>query len=193
MFVGRMHNVAARRGAPSRPNLGADQYVRRVLGWMDRKGTLSGCLERRYFAAAEAIADLADELSEGVETHRIHADLHLGNVLFRDGELRVLDFDDMATGPAVQDLWLALPGRGAEVERQREIFLAGYERFRTFDRSTLRQRFLEVHSELDLVQEKLQGPLILGVGSRRAEDHEGLAIFGDQGWAKGGSRTLVGG
>ncbi len=69
--------------------------------------------------------------------HRIHADLHLGNLLFRDGLLRVLDFDDMAIGPAVQDLWLALPGRDPEARRQRELFLEGYEQFRLFDRSTL--------------------------------------------------------
>ncbi len=138
MFVGRMHNVGARRPAPSRPRLTADHYARRALDWMDRHGTLSGQAKRRYFAAAEAIAEIADQLAAGVATHRVHGDLHLGNVLFRDGELRVLDFDDMVSGPAVQDLWLALPGRGREVERQRQILLEGYERFRTFDRSTLR-------------------------------------------------------
>lgn len=138
MFVGRMHNVAARRPAPSRPRLDADRYVRRVLAWMERHRTLSGALELRYFAAARAIAETYDELAADAAVHRIHADLHLGNVLWRDGELRVLDFDDMATGPAVQDLWLALPDRGPEAERRRRRFLAGYERFRAFDRSTLR-------------------------------------------------------
>ena len=50
----------------------------------------------------------------------------------------MLDFDDMVVGPAVQDLWLALPGRDDATRRQREIFLDGYERFRKFDRSTMR-------------------------------------------------------
>ncbi len=138
MLVGRLHNVGARRSMPARPRLDADHYVRRVLGWLDRHGSLSGPLKQRYFSAAEAIANIADELMGDIETHRIHADLHLGNVLFRDGQLRVLDFDDMVTGPAVQDLWLALPGRGVEADRQREVFLAGYEKFRPFDRSSLR-------------------------------------------------------
>ena len=74
----------------------------------------------------------------GVPTHRVHGDLHLGNLLYRDGLLHVLDFDDLATGPAVQDLWLAIPGRDAHARRQREIFIEAYERFRLFDRSTLR-------------------------------------------------------
>ncbi|MEM7356524.1 MAG: serine/threonine protein kinase, partial [Acidobacteriota bacterium] len=138
MFVGRMHNVAARRPASLRPRLDADRYVRRALRWLERERRLEGALRRRYFAAAEALAELADELMANVSTHLIHADLHLGNVLFRDGALNVLDFDDMAIGPAVQDVWLALPGRDAEAERQRHIFLAGYERFRAFDHSTLR-------------------------------------------------------
>ncbi len=138
MFVGRMHNVAVRRAGSPRPNLEPERYVRRPLAWLAAHDSLPRTLTRRYFAAAEAIAEIAAELLDGVPTHRIHADLHLGNVLDRDGELRVLDFDDMATGPAVQDLWLALPGRDRSTERRREILIAGYQRFRLFDRSTLR-------------------------------------------------------
>ena len=57
------------------------------------------------------LATTYDELSAGVEVHRIHGDCHLGNLLLRDDVFWVLDFDDMVVGPAVQDLWLALPGR----------------------------------------------------------------------------------
>lgn len=137
MFVARLHNVGARHGA-ERPVLDADAYVRAAVAWLGEHGVVPHHLEQRYFDAASEIADIADRRMEGVATHRIHADLHLGNVLFRDGELRVLDFDDMRLGPAVQDLWLALPGRDADALRQREIFLEGYEQFRDFDRSTLR-------------------------------------------------------
>lgn len=80
----------------------------------------------------------ADAAEPGRQIHRLHGDLHLGNVLMRDGLLRVLDFDDMVVGPAVQDLWLALPGRDAWTLGLRERFLEGYEQFRLFDRSTLR-------------------------------------------------------
>jgi len=41
-------------------------------------------------------------------------------------------------GPAVQDLWLLLPGRDAFTRRQRELFLDAYRQLRAFDRSTLR-------------------------------------------------------
>ena len=58
-------------------------------------------------------------------------------MLLRDELFNLLDFDDMTLGPAVQDLWLALPGRDDETLRLREIFLTGYQQFRDFDRSTL--------------------------------------------------------
>jgi Ser/Thr protein kinase RdoA (MazF antagonist) len=138
MLVGRMHAVAVTRDAPHRFRLDADAFIRRNLAWLDEHDTVPRSFHRRYFAAAEAIAELADRLMAGVPTHRVHGDLHLGNLLYRDGLLQVLDFDDMAIGPAVQDLWLALPGRDPYTRRQRELFIEAYERFRLFDRSTLR-------------------------------------------------------
>lgn len=137
MLVARMHNVGARHEAPSRPRLDTDRYVRRALHWIEKEGSLRGPLEERYRAAALEIGNLADELLAGVSTHRIHADLHLGNVLLRDGELRLLDFDDFVSGPAVQDLWLLLPGRGKEAQHLQNVFIESYERFRIFDASTL--------------------------------------------------------
>lgn len=137
MLAGRMHNAGARRPALHRLPLTPDAYVRGDLQWLAEREVLPRHLERRYLAAAEAIAAAADRLLEGVATHRIHGDLHLGNLLFRDGLLRLLDFDDMMVGPAVQDLWLALPGRDAEARALREEFLEGYEQFRLFDRQTL--------------------------------------------------------
>jgi Ser/Thr protein kinase RdoA (MazF antagonist) len=84
-----------------------------------------------------AIADVLEERLHGVETHRLHGDFHLGNLLFRDDKIHIVDFDDLATGPAVQDVWLVLPGRDDVTRRQREALLEGYQRVRAFDRRTL--------------------------------------------------------
>jgi Ser/Thr protein kinase RdoA (MazF antagonist) len=138
MLVGRAHNVAAAAPESSRRPLDADSFIRRPVEWLREHRSLPAGLEGRYCRAAEAIARLADPLLSSVDTHRIHADLHLGNVLLRDGQFHVLDFDDMCRGPAVQDMWLALPGRDAETLRLREFFIAGYEQMRLFDRSSLR-------------------------------------------------------
>ena len=137
MLVGRMHNVGASREAEHRLKINADTYIRQNLDWMEEHGVLPHHLKDRYFDTALSIAAIADRRMEGVPVHRIHGDLHLGNVLFRDGLLNVLDFDDMVTGPAVQDLWLALPGRDTYAQNLRDRFLEGYIQFRDFDRAAL--------------------------------------------------------
>jgi len=137
MLVGRLHAVGARRHDADRLPLTSAAYVRRDLAWLEGSGLLPARLARRYGDAARAIADVYDRMSRGVAVLRVHGDLHLGNVLERDGQLRLLDFDDAMIGPAVQDLWLALPGRDREQAALRERFLEGYEAFRPFDRAEL--------------------------------------------------------
>jgi len=137
-LVGRLHAVGAASEAPSRRPLDAEHFARRPVAWLEEQRVLPAPLEARYLAAAESIANAAERLLGGTDTQRIHADLHLGNVLLRDEQLLLLDFDDMAPGPPVQDLWLALPGRDAETALLREAFLEGYESFRLFDRASLR-------------------------------------------------------
>lgn len=138
MLVGRIHNVASAQPDSERRPMDADHFIRRPLAWLEEHETLPASVADRYRSAAEAIADLADQWLEQIETHRIHADLHLGNVLLRDNQFHLLDFDDMCSGPPVQDMWLGLSGRDAETSRLRESFLAGYEQIRHFDRSSLR-------------------------------------------------------
>jgi Ser/Thr protein kinase RdoA (MazF antagonist) len=141
MLVGRLHNVAARQPAPHRLRLTADSFIRDDVAWLADHGTLPAHLRNRYCDAALGIATALDgALAEldPAQLHRLHGDLHLGNILLRDGVLRVLDFDDMTVGPAVQDVWLALPGRDAFARSLCDRFLEGYEQFRLFDRSTLR-------------------------------------------------------
>jgi Ser/Thr protein kinase RdoA (MazF antagonist) len=137
-LAARIHNVGAAGRAEHRLRLSADTYVRENLAWLKEHRVLPARIEQRYVEAASTIAELADERLRGVEAHRIHGDLHLGNLLLRDGALHVLDFDDMLVGPAVQDLWLLLPGRDEVAVRQREIFIEAYEQLRRFDRRSLR-------------------------------------------------------
>jgi len=137
-LVGRMHVVAQHRPAKARLTLDAETFVRINVDWLEEHGTIPVSFRDRYLGLALDIADFLDELMDGVPLQRVHGDLHLGNLLVRDDLLHVLDFDDMAVGPAVQDLWLCLPGRGSYSDRLRGAFLDGYEQFRPFDRSTLR-------------------------------------------------------
>jgi Ser/Thr protein kinase RdoA (MazF antagonist) len=141
MLAGRMHATGARRPAAHRLRLTAGSFVREDVAWLDAHAVLPRHLHQRYLDAALAVAgelDGALAVLDPGQLHRLHGDLHLGNVLVRDDQVRVLDFDDMVVGPAVHDLWLAIPGRDARAQQLREELLAGYEQFRLFDRSTLR-------------------------------------------------------
>lgn len=137
MLVGRMHNVGDSRPAVHRLHITSETYVWQNVAWLEEHETLPAKCATRYLDAATFIAGAFDALMEGVSVQRIHGDCHLGNLLLRDDVFHILDFDDMVVGPAVQDLWLTLPGRDAHTRRQRQCFLEGYERFRQFDRSTL--------------------------------------------------------
>lgn len=138
MIAARIHRVGESGRFVARRRFSADAWVRRATAAL-RAGPLlpTGPLGRRWVEASERIADAADARLTGLRTIRLHGDLHRGNLLLHDGVLQVLDLDDAVTGPAVQDLWLSLPGEPGERERALRVLLAGYERFRPFDRREL--------------------------------------------------------
>jgi Ser/Thr protein kinase RdoA (MazF antagonist) len=138
-LLGRLHAVGARRRPRERIRLHPRESSRRHLAFILESGTLPGEFRSGYEAAAQSLIELVAPWFDGIETLRLHGDCHCGNILHRPGEgYHLLDFDDMAVGPAVQDLWLILPDRPARARRELEALLAGYETFRPFPRATLR-------------------------------------------------------
>jgi len=137
-LVARLHVVGARRGEADRPRLTGAGYVLPELAHVERSAIVPPVLRDRWLAAARRVAVAADRLLAGTPTLLLHGDLHLGNVLEREGQLLLVDFDDCRVGPAVQDLWLALPGSDRDSEALRRHLLEGYETFRSFDRGELR-------------------------------------------------------
>ncbi len=92
-----------------------------------------------FYTATMRLIETSAPLFENLQTIRIHGDCHRGNILDRlDEGLLLIDFDDMAMGPPVQDLWLLLPDRATKSRNEIDLFVSGYERFRQFDRSGLR-------------------------------------------------------
>ncbi len=138
-LLARMHSIGARRMPRDRIRIGPNHSMATHLRYILDHGRLPPATARRYEAAAEAIRELVRPLFDGVEIHRIHGDCHRGNILHRPGDpFHLIDFDDMAVGPAVQDLWMLLPGRPAECPAELDRLLEGYGTFCSFDRSTLR-------------------------------------------------------
>ncbi|MGF1511418.1 MAG: serine/threonine protein kinase [Myxococcota bacterium] len=135
-LLARTHNVGEGKPMAARPSLTSMRFVDASLDELER--WLPYEMTTRYRAAAETIADIYDDLSEGVPWFRIHGDCHRGNLLRGPDGFVLLDFDDSLTGPAVQDLWLLIGDRGHAGERQMDAFLKGYRQFRSFESSWLR-------------------------------------------------------
>ncbi len=96
-------------------------------------------LKRQFEDTANSIVDLIDPLFEDVEKLRIHGDCHSANIISRPDEpMFLIDFDDMAIGPPVQDLWMLLPGHLRTSQREIGLLLEGYESLRDLERSSLR-------------------------------------------------------
>jgi Ser/Thr protein kinase RdoA (MazF antagonist) len=94
---------------------------------------------RQFETLVEELLERITPLFADLDETRIHGDCHPANIIHRPGEsFYLIDFDDMAVGPPVQDLWMLLPGTVAHAARELELMLEGYETFRDFDRSTLR-------------------------------------------------------
>jgi Ser/Thr protein kinase RdoA (MazF antagonist) len=138
-LVGRIHLAGAGRDAENRlhmhPETTTIPEIKRLLGG----GFMSRHQADRFKDVTGRIVDIALREFEGVELQRIHGDCHRANILERPGEgLMVIDFDDMVMGPAVQDIWLLLPGHANQSRREINLILEGYEQFMDFDDRQLR-------------------------------------------------------
>ena len=138
-LAGRIHAIGSARPFCGRvrvePGL-AGSYASEILAG----GAVHPDAEPRLRPLLEQACALVDGALVSAEAApiRLHGDFHRGNVLDRvDAGLLAIDFDDAATGPAVQDLWLLLPGPASECRRELALIVEGYEAFMPLDRSTL--------------------------------------------------------
>jgi Ser/Thr protein kinase RdoA (MazF antagonist) len=138
-FLGRLHNAGCKKKTKHRLTLTPQTVGGQALDFIMKGNWPPMELASRYKSVVEEILERITPWFENIETHRIHGDCHLGNLLYnQEGQAFFLDFDDMVTGPAVQDFWLLVPAQDAEAVAAREVFLKGYTEMRKFDRSTLR-------------------------------------------------------
>ncbi len=136
-LMARIHTIAADLGAPNRRTLDADSVPLEALDRLEEGDWLPPSCGPRYARAVLTLVVVYLERSRDIEVQPIHGDCHAGNLLYgRDGWF-FLDFDDMVIGPPVQDVWMLIPGRDAEADRQRRLLIEAYRTFRPFDDRSL--------------------------------------------------------
>jgi Ser/Thr protein kinase RdoA (MazF antagonist) len=140
-LLGRIHNVSSAARLAHRPELSPRTYgadcLRRILELSPLTSMPAGT-RARYEDAVQRLVAVGEELFRGARSFVVHADCHRGNLLRGPDGFFFLDFDDMASAPPVQDLWLILPARPADCPAERDALIEGYETFRSFEWGTLR-------------------------------------------------------
>lgn len=133
-----LHASGSPAAAAHRPRIGPAASGRPALSRLLSEGVVHPDLRAEFEDLCAETLDGMERLFDGVPSARLHGDLHRGNLLSRPGAERalplVIDFDDAAVGPAVQDLWLLLPGRLSDSRAELNLLLEGYEELRPFDR-----------------------------------------------------------
>jgi len=139
-FLGRIHAIGSTRPFTTRLTLDAQSFGRESRDWLLANQVIPPDLRLPW----EGAADLALEhvahcyLRAGrVALIRLHGDCHPGNVLWvEDGAERgphFVDLDDARMAPAVQDLWMLLPGEREAASLALGSLIKGYEDFCDFD------------------------------------------------------------
>lgn len=138
-LLARVHVVGARHKTRDRilmaPGASTEDHIQYLLDDHISRPDLRD----RFEETVDSVLEIITPLFEDLETIRIHGDCHKNNMIWRPDEpLSLIDFDDMAEGPAVQDLWMLLPGRLHDSLPETAMLLEGYETFRTLNRAHLR-------------------------------------------------------
>lgn len=137
--LARLHNIGEMKKAPDRITISPQSFGLENLNFLLEQNILPLHLESTYKTLVEEIVNEITPLFEGIKNYRIHGDCHLGNIISRESEgLFLIDFDDMLTGPAIQDLWLVNPGYDEYAKANQEKLLEAYRTMRDFDSRELK-------------------------------------------------------
>ena len=141
-FAGRLHAVGAGSRFQVRPEISIEVFGEESVRFLLDSGFIPADLALAYRTLTEDLlrrVQACFERAGDYQRIRLHGDCHRQNILHRPGEgYHLLDFDDMAVGPAVHDLWLMLPDRLPRARAELDRLLEGYETFTSFDYSTLK-------------------------------------------------------
>lgn len=138
-LIARVHLVGAAHAPRERMIMSPEVSTMDQVSYILESGLVPPECRTEYRNVAHQTVDRIQPLFGEEGFIRIHGDCHHQNIIYRPGEsFYIIDFDDMAVGPPVQDIWMLLPGRVVDARAELNLFLEGYETFRAFDRSTLR-------------------------------------------------------
>ena len=135
-FIARIHSVGSSASFQYRPALNIETFGEEPAQFLLGSDFIPSELREVYRGVVAHALDgikRCYERAGDVESLRLHGDCHMGNLLWTDDGPHFVDFDDSRMGPAIQDLWMMLSGTPAEMQKQLNEVLLGYEDFYDFN------------------------------------------------------------
>jgi Ser/Thr protein kinase RdoA (MazF antagonist) len=132
-FLGRIHAIGASAPFEHRPALTPETFGTESRDWLTESGMVPPDLQDVWLGVVDQALDKAESAFQETGSIRLHGDCHVGNILWTDDGPHFVDLDDARKGPAVQDLWMLLPGDRSEAEKNLSALLKGYRQFFDFD------------------------------------------------------------
>lgn len=140
-FIGRIHVAGKSFPLRYRRRLNTSDFGTSCVEYLLDNHFIPPELQQPYQSISEELLREIEACSPEASCYRqitLHGDCHAGNVLWRDERPHFVDFDDVVTGPAIQDLWMLLSGDRISRQRQLVEIIEGYETFMDFDLAELR-------------------------------------------------------
>jgi Ser/Thr protein kinase RdoA (MazF antagonist) len=137
-LMGRVHAIGAEKKPRERICFTPECATRDHIAFLIKGGFIPSDLIQKFKGITTELIELIAPLFTNKPLIRLHGDCHFANIIHRPGEsLYLIDFDDMALGTPIQDVWMLLPGYVNDSRKELNLFIEGYETFRDFDYSDL--------------------------------------------------------
>ena len=134
-ILGQLHNIGESKSFTERPSISIEDFVIKPIQYITENNFIPMDLETAYKTLTDDLLIRIRECFDQAGAYkslRLHGDCHQGNILTRDDNFYIVDFDDSRTGPAVQDIWMFLSGDRQYMTARLNDFMEGYTEFRDF-------------------------------------------------------------
>ena len=135
-ILAQIHNIGELSPFEARPSINVEDFAIKPVQYLLENDFIPAYLEPAYSTLCEDLIIRIKHCYEQAgdyKTLRLHGDCHQGNILVRDENFYIVDFDDSRSGPAVQDIWMFLSGDRNYMTTGLNDFMEGYTEFRDFE------------------------------------------------------------
>lgn len=138
-LLARLHQTANVCSSDQRPIISPEKFAVENRAFLLENNWIPDDLKPAYESVSQDVIDL---VMQHWDTHQptlklVHGDLHTGNLIWYDQQPYMLDLDDCALAPRIQDIWMMLNGEREQMLGQLSDIARGYDMFLPFPANEL--------------------------------------------------------